>query len=112
MIVLKAAQDKILCILQSVAGIVDRRHMLPILANVLIRKTGTPLPELVDAFEPNQTTKVIANIFWPLPKDIQSGSSNAFLSIGLKSASNRAMSVGPRFVGFFSASKANLRNAP
>jgi len=111
MIVLKATQDKIRSVLQSVAGIVERRHTLPILANVLFRKTAH-LSELVDAFEPNQTAKAIAHFFWPLPRDIQTGSSNAFLSIGLKSARNRAMSVGPCFVGFFSASKANLRNAP
>ena len=43
MIVLKATQDKVLSVLQSVAGIVERRHTLPILANVLIRKTGTSL---------------------------------------------------------------------
>ncbi len=43
MIVLKATQDKVLSILQSVAGIVERRHTLPILANVLIRKTGSAL---------------------------------------------------------------------
>jgi DNA polymerase-3 subunit beta len=41
MIVLKATQDKVLSVLQSVAGIVERRHTLPILANVLLRKTGT-----------------------------------------------------------------------
>ena len=40
MIVLKATQEKVLAVLQSVAGIVERRHTLPILANVLIRKTG------------------------------------------------------------------------
>ena len=43
MIVLKATQDKVLAALQSVAGIVERRHTLPILANVLIRKTGGSL---------------------------------------------------------------------
>ena len=41
MIVLKATQDTVLSVLQSVAGIVERRHTLPILANVLVRKTGT-----------------------------------------------------------------------
>ena len=41
MIVLKATQDKVLSVLQSVAGIVERRHTLPVLANVLIRKTGS-----------------------------------------------------------------------
>jgi DNA polymerase-3 subunit beta len=40
MIVLKAAQQALLGALQSVAGIVERRHTLPILANVLVRKTG------------------------------------------------------------------------
>lgn len=39
MIVLKATQDKVLAVLQSVAGIVERRHTLPILVNVLIRRT-------------------------------------------------------------------------
>ncbi len=40
MIVLKAPQQKFLEALQSVAGIVERRHTLPILANVLLRKSG------------------------------------------------------------------------
>jgi len=40
MIVLKATQDKLLSVLQSVSGIVERRHTLPVLANVLIRKSG------------------------------------------------------------------------
>ncbi|MDD2809493.1 DNA polymerase III subunit beta [Rhodoferax sp.] len=43
MIVLKAPQDQVLSVLQAVAGIVERRHTLPILANVLIRKTGDAL---------------------------------------------------------------------
>ena len=41
MIVLKAPQDKVLAALQSVCGIVERRHTLPVLANVLLRKEGT-----------------------------------------------------------------------
>ena len=40
---MKATQDKVLSALQAVAGIVERRHTLPILANVLIRKTGGQL---------------------------------------------------------------------
>lgn len=43
MIVLKAAQEQVLSVLQSVSGIVERRHTLPILANVLLRKIGTSL---------------------------------------------------------------------
>jgi DNA polymerase III subunit beta len=41
MIVLKEAQTKFLDALQAVSGIVERRHTLPILANVLVRKTGS-----------------------------------------------------------------------
>jgi DNA polymerase-3 subunit beta len=41
MIVLKAPQEKILGALQAVSGIVERRHTLPILANVLLRKNGS-----------------------------------------------------------------------
>ena len=43
MILLKAPQDKVLAVLQAVSGIVERRHTLPILANILIRKTGNAL---------------------------------------------------------------------
>jgi DNA polymerase-3 subunit beta len=43
MIVLKTTQERVLNVLQSVSGIVERRHTLPILANVLIRKTGQVL---------------------------------------------------------------------
>ena len=40
MIVLKATQAQIVAALQAVAGIVERRHTLPILANVMLKKTG------------------------------------------------------------------------
>jgi DNA polymerase-3 subunit beta len=40
MVVLKTTQDKLLAALQSVSGIVERRHTLPVLANVLLRKAG------------------------------------------------------------------------
>ena len=43
MIVLKTQQEQVLAALQSVAGIVERRHTLPILANVLIRKNGSQI---------------------------------------------------------------------
>ncbi|MDA7418536.1 DNA polymerase III subunit beta [Xenophilus arseniciresistens] len=43
MIVWKAPQSEVLAALQSVAGIVERRHTLPILANVLVRKAGEQL---------------------------------------------------------------------
>ena len=40
MIVFKSTQDQVLSALQSVSGIVERRQTLPILANVMLRKTG------------------------------------------------------------------------
>ena len=43
MIVLKTTQNQLLAALQSVSGIVERRHTLPVLANVLIRKSGGTL---------------------------------------------------------------------
>jgi DNA polymerase-3 subunit beta len=43
MIVFQSTQDKVLAALQSVAGIVERRHTLPVLANVLVRKAGAEL---------------------------------------------------------------------
>ena len=43
MIVLKGQQEKLLGALQAVAGIVERRHTLPVLANVLMRKTGNQI---------------------------------------------------------------------
>ena len=41
--VLKAPQNEVLAVLQAVSGIVERRHTLPILANVLLRKTGNAI---------------------------------------------------------------------
>lgn len=38
--VLKTTQNQLLAALQSVSGIVERRHTLPVLANVLLRKSG------------------------------------------------------------------------
>ncbi|MGH1361295.1 MAG: DNA polymerase III subunit beta [Burkholderiaceae bacterium] len=41
MVIVKATREAILKPLQTVAGIVERRHTLPILANVLLRKKGS-----------------------------------------------------------------------
>jgi DNA polymerase-3 subunit beta len=51
MIVLKAPQQDLLDALQSVAGIVERRHTLPILANVLMRKNGGELELITSDLE-------------------------------------------------------------
>lgn len=46
MIVFQSTQDKVLAALQAVAGIVERRHTVPVLANVLLRKTAGGLLQL------------------------------------------------------------------
>jgi DNA polymerase III subunit beta len=57
MIVLKAPQEKLLAALQAVSGIVERRHTLPILANVLIRKTGASIEFTTSDLEIQVRTK-------------------------------------------------------
>ena len=58
MIVLKAPQQKLLEALQSVAGIVERRHTLPILANVLLRKNGDDIEFTTSDLEIQVRTQV------------------------------------------------------
>ena len=41
MIVIQTTQEKLLAVLQSVSGIVERRNTMPILSNILIKKTGS-----------------------------------------------------------------------
>ena len=62
MIVLKATQDKILAALQSVAGIVERRHTLPILANVLMEAKGDQVSFLATDLEVGLRSKCQATI--------------------------------------------------
>jgi DNA polymerase III subunit beta len=51
MLMIKATRDAILRPLQTVAGIVERRHTLPILANVLVRKQGEQISFLATDIE-------------------------------------------------------------
>jgi DNA polymerase-3 subunit beta len=51
MLMIKANRDAILRPLQTVAGIVERRHTLPILANVLVRKQGEQVSFLATDIE-------------------------------------------------------------
>jgi DNA polymerase-3 subunit beta len=51
MLMIKATRDALLRPLQMVAGIVERRHTLPILANVLIRKRGEEVSFLATDIE-------------------------------------------------------------
>jgi DNA polymerase III subunit beta len=69
MIVLKSTQDKVLAALQSVAGIVERRHTLPILANVLLRKTGSAVQLTTSDLEIQIRTTAQLDILRTMPAD-------------------------------------------
>jgi DNA polymerase III subunit beta len=53
---IKASRDALLKPLTTVAGIVERRHTLPILANILIRKEGTKVSFIATDLEVQITT--------------------------------------------------------
>jgi len=56
MVLIKSQRDTLLAPLQSVSGIVERRHTLPILSNVLIEKQGDKLTFLATDIEIQITT--------------------------------------------------------
>ena len=56
MVLIKTQRDTLLAPLQSVSGIVERRHTLPILSNVLLEKTGDRLTFLATDIEIQVTT--------------------------------------------------------
>ncbi len=56
MVLTKIQRDKLLAPLQSVSGIVERRHTLPILSNVLLEKKGERLTLLATDIEIQVTT--------------------------------------------------------
>lgn len=57
MMILKSTRDALLSPLQAVSGIVERRHTLPILSNVLLEKQGDHLTLLATDIEIQITTK-------------------------------------------------------
>ena len=56
MILIKTQRDTLLAPLQSVSGIVEKRHTLPILSNVLLEKKGDLLTLLATDIEIQITT--------------------------------------------------------
>ena len=56
MVILKSQRDALLAPLQSVSGIVERRHTLPILSNVLLEKQGETLTLIATDIEIQITT--------------------------------------------------------
>ena len=59
MVLIKSQRDTLLAPLQSVSGIVERRHTLPILSNVLLEKKGNQLTLLATDIEIQITTTAI-----------------------------------------------------
>ena len=112
MIVLKATQDQILSVLQSIAGIVERRHTLPILAKVLLRNADGEGARLVGVYVPNKIARAAATLFRPVCSQLQRVPATGHFVMGLKSFRQGLIAIGRNLVGFFSSSKANLRNAP
>src|SRR6185369_785648 len=56
MVLIKSQRDTLLTPLQSVSGIVEKRHTLPILSNVLLEKKGDKLTLLATDIEIQITT--------------------------------------------------------
>jgi len=91
MIVLKCSQDKLLSVLQLVAGIVERKA-LPVLANVWVRSSPAAKPSFVRLLRSLTTS---------------SQTSTKFHS----QLANQTEPLNQQ-MGFFSAQKLNMRNAP
>ena len=89
MIVLKCAQDKLLSVLNSIAGIIERRHALPVL-----QTPGAP---------PTMPTHA------RLLRALSSTAAAPMKLGGLRSQAAEPLNL---LIGFFSASKLNMRNAP
>jgi len=62
MLLIKTQRDALLTPLQSVSGIVERRHTLPILSNVLLEKRGEALTLLATDIEIQITTTTQAGL--------------------------------------------------
>jgi hypothetical protein len=95
LIVLKTTQDAALAALQTVANIVDRRHTLPILHDVLIIKSDS------QRFLNEPCFANVSKLRTPQLRLSQSGVTNTWIKTLFK-----------RGTGFFTATKLNLRNAP
>lgn len=61
MVLIKSQRDTLLTPLQSVSGIVERRHTLPILSNVLLEKRGEHLTLLATDIEMQITTTTLCS---------------------------------------------------
>jgi hypothetical protein len=110
MIVLKAPQDQVLAALQAVSGIVERRHTLPILANILGR--GRDVSSLYEDYVEMRRARLTPT----LPPQAMAFTQPEPVRLPAKLASKANLGLSRRRVrksrGFFSATKVNARNAP
>jgi DNA polymerase III subunit beta len=74
MLLLTTSRDALLAPLQSVSGVVEKRHTLPILSNVLIEKHGDALTLLATDIEIQITTQ----------HTVQGGSEDASITVGAR----------------------------
>jgi len=74
MVLIKSQRDTLLAPLQSVSGIVERRHTLPILSNVLLEKKGDRLTLLATDIEIQITTST----------DVGSGEGDGAVTVGAR----------------------------
>ncbi|MDO8772266.1 MAG: hypothetical protein Q7K57_26900 [Burkholderiaceae bacterium] len=104
MIVLKETQDKVLSYLQSIIDIVELRYL----------PTGQCADGVQEDYEPNKIARATADFFRPpiaAPRKV-TALVNAIRALLISVNCRGLAGIRSAVVGFFSASKANLRNAP
>ena len=74
MLLIKTLRDQLLTPLQAVSGIVEKRHTLPILSNVLLEKKGNQLTLLATDVEIQITTST----------DASSGDGDGAITVGAR----------------------------
>lgn len=106
MIVLKANQDQVLVALQAVAGIVERRHALPILENVLMRSRGAT--SIYQQYARWFARLRRGGVVLPRLQPLLASPAVEMVRPTIKLALGRVRQLR----GFFGATKVNARNAP
>lgn len=104
MIVLKETQNNVLSYLQSISDIAERRYV----------PTGQWVDGVLEDYEPNKVARAAADFFRPAiaaPKKVVA-LLNATRTLLINVNCRGLAGIRSAVVGFFSANKANLRNAP
>lgn len=104
MIVLKETQDKVLSYLQSSIDILEGRYL----------PTGQCVDGVQEDYESNKVARAVADFFRPpiaAPRKV-AALVNAIRALLINVNCRGFAGIRSAVMGFFSASKANLRNAP